>query len=125
VNVPVFIWPRDIQSETTVLIRLGRIVHWLCIVGACLVFLTAIIVGLGSLSDAKRSAEAAHQWDLAQLEAQRSSPPLPKGYTLDSIGGERPYVTDSEFIPIAIMGFVAGIVLAVAGRSARYVLAGE
>lgn len=35
-SVPAFLWPKHTKTETTVLVRLGRVVHWLALLPAAL-----------------------------------------------------------------------------------------
>lgn len=41
-----WLWPRHLHTETTALIRLGRVLHWACAVLAlCLVAMSAFSIG--------------------------------------------------------------------------------
>ncbi len=69
-RLPRFVWPQTPHAETTVLIRLGRSLHWFSVVLASCALTTAVIVGWDSVQNATRTAEAARQWDVRHLDGR-------------------------------------------------------
>lgn len=98
-----WLWPRSL-AEDTVLVRLGRVLHWGFVVAGVLAFLYGGLV----------AADTWHQW-----QAQKADlPPLPAGFV---VVGQEPW----RLWATVGLGGLAGFLLALVGRSIRYVLAGE
>jgi nicotinamide riboside transporter PnuC len=39
-----FLWPKTIKSETTVVVRLGRVLHWFCAIVAGIVVTSTVVI---------------------------------------------------------------------------------
>ena len=91
-------WPGRVKTETTVLVRLGRVVHWLSVA------VVVAIVPLGVFARGQRApCYPQGTWDIC--------PPPPSWF-------------EDWGAPLAFALAVAFMV-ALAGRASRYILAGE
>lgn len=115
-RLPRFFWPRSRHLETTVLIRLGRMVHWLSVGVAAASIMLAVVIGVGSLDSASRNAESIRQWDIAHPTGQ-ADPADP--YEV------RPYPMEPYLGSALLFGTLAALSVALAGRGVRYILANE
>jgi hypothetical protein len=89
------LWPTRLKAETTVLVRLGRVVHWLSIA------LAAVIGLLGIIARGQRAPCNGEPW----------CPPPPTWF--------------EEWGAPILFAFAAGLAVALIGRALRYVLSGE
>ena len=115
-RLPRFVWPRTPHAETTVLIRLGRALHWVTVALAACALATAVIVGWDSIQNATRTAEAARQWDVSHPDGRPRE---------DALYDERPYESEAFLGTALLCGIAAAFGIAVSGRGIRYILAGE
>lgn len=96
------LWPTRLKAETTVLVRLGRVLHWLSIA-------LAVVVGL-----------------LGIFARGQRAPCNPFGQHLPgAIVCPPPPTWLEEWGTPILFAFAAGLLVALIGRTLRYVLAGE
>jgi hypothetical protein len=91
-------WPARSKAETTVLVRLGRVLHWVS------VLMAVAIILLGPFARGQRAPCYPHgQWDIC--------PPPPSWF--------------EEWGAPILFAFAVGAVVVLIGRALRYILAGE
>ncbi|MDF2493889.1 hypothetical protein [Sphingomonas sp.] len=118
--VPSWIWPSTQKVETTVAVRLGRVLHWISVGIASTALVLAVVIWFDQTSRVP-VAEREH----AAWEARH--PVGPDGYRT----GRDTYGADPEpYIPTVDYGTAAGITVfaalcALFGRGLRYIIAGE
>lgn len=115
-RLPRFLWPKAPHPETTVLIRLGRTIHWVAVFAAAGAFALSVVLGWDSVTHAAQSRENARQWDIAHPNGRPST---------NAIYDERPYVADDFLGTALLVGAAAALGIALSGRGIRYILAGE
>lgn len=91
-------WPSRLKAETTVLVRLGRVLHWLS------VGVAVALVLLGYFARGQRApCYPQGQWDIC--------PPPPTWF--------------EDWGQSVLFALAIALVVALGGRALRYVLAGE
>lgn len=113
VRMPTFLWPRNIKDETTVAIRIGRVIHWTFAGFAAIALaLTLLFLVTATSSIGETRAEQA-RWD-------RTHP----NRVPDNYEDYRPEVSDERGSILFVgLGFV--LVFSLIGRGGRYIFAGE
>lgn len=126
--MPAWIWPQRQKDETTVSIRLGRVLHWIGVGIFVLLLLTSVAVAISTASSASQSAQAHAEWETRHpIDTNGDRLPTPRPASADEFWSDpdpEPYVQQFEWG--LVLAFPAvGAVCAMIGRGLRYIIAGE
>lgn len=108
-----FLWPQR-TSETGVLVRIGRMIHWMATGLGVAVALFAVTVVIARAENRPESLRAIADWDRRH----------PSGTVGPDEYDYRPYEVQIE-PEIILWCAIGGLGLSLAGRGLRYVLADE
>src|SRR5258708_7350116 len=121
--MPAWIWPQRQKDETTVAIRLGRVLHWIGVGVFVLLLLASVAVAISTASNASQSVQTHAEWETRHpldTNGYRLQTPRPVGaeeYWTDP--DSEPYVQHFEWglvLAIPLAGAVCGMI----GRGLRY-----
>jgi hypothetical protein len=133
-GIPEYIWPHQKHYETTVLIRLGRVVHWITLILGVLILALGVLFTVHDFKTMIDTQASADTWDRQHTVCDVATPQpagqppvirAPLCHIINpTFGDSRPYVTNVGFDQF--WGFsIAAILIAIFGRGLRYILGGE
>lgn len=117
--VPSFVWPATQKAETTVAVRLGRVLHWITVALAAAMLAITVYMWIDEESRIPAAQQAHAAWEARH-------PIGADGYRVgrNDMFDYEPSIPNEEFGPYAAAAAIAAL-LALFGRGLRYIIAGE
>lgn len=126
--MPAWVWPKSQKTDTSIAVRLGRVLHWIGVGMFTLLLLGGVVMAVSTASNASASVQQHAEWETRHpVGANGSRVGTPRPADADeywSDPDQEPYLQHVEW-GLVLAFPIVGAAFAMVGRGLRYIIAGE